>query len=37
MIGRLSCRAGRLVRSTDIDQDGYLEITKNYLKVVRNW
>lgn len=36
-VGSLTCRAGRLVSSTDADQDDYLEITQNYLEVVRSW
>lgn len=38
LVGGLTCRAGRLVRSDyREDADGYLDLVTNYLQVVRAW
>jgi hypothetical protein len=37
LFGSLTCRAGRLISSTDTDADGYLALVENYLQVSRAW
>ena len=37
LFGGLTCRAGRLISSSDADADGYLALVENYLKVSRAW